>query len=569
MGARDRPPVSAASVGALVAPAREWLRRAPLPRATLVAVVLLASLAAVRLRGAPGGPADASGAIPQARRVLKHIVFVLLENRTFDNVFGRFPGADGATTASVPGLGTLALRHAPPFGWHDIDHEYLSALTAVDRGKMDGFARIPGGDLNGDLMAYQQFDEADIPNLWRYAQRFTLGDHMFSSVVGPSFPNHLYSVAAQSGGVVTNVQDNLASGWGCDSSPGAFTQRLDSTGRLVRAGTCFTFPSMADVLERLKVPWAYYAAAQPDLGYLFSPLDAFRSIRDTSLWTTRVKDQQSFERDARAGRLPAFSWVTPTFVQSGHPPFAICTAENWFVSKMNALMAGPDWASTAVFLVWDDFGGFYDHVPPPSVDRFGLGPRVPLLVISPYAKRGYVSHTTYSFESVLKTAEEIYNLPPLSARDRQAHDLLDAFNFTQRPASPLPLRPRSCASSFSKADYARYLPAVLGQTLSSTLRLSLADIERLHATRTLAQIAARQGVARAALSDAVIFAYTSLTNTAQILGYSAPNSAAANAANYLAAFNALLDVPPGAPLSGMLGGAPRTASLPAGTPFPR
>jgi phospholipase C len=326
---------------------------------------------------------------------------------------------------------------------------------------------------------------------------------------------------------------------------------------------------MADVLERLRITWAYYAASLPDLGYLFSPLDAFRSIRDTSLWTTRIKDQRSFEGDARAGRLPAFSWVTPTFVQSGHPPFAICTAENWFVSKMNALMAGPDWASTAVFLVWDDFGGFYDHVPPPAVDRFGLGPRVPLLVISPYAKRGYVSHTTYSFESVLKTAEEVFNLSPLTARDRQAHDLLDAFDFAQRPAPPLPLPPRSCASSFSRADYASYLPAVLGQTLSATLRLSVADIEHLHATSTLAQIAARQGVARAALTDAVIYAYTSLTNTAQILGYRAPSPAAANAAAYLAAFNALLDAPPGASLAGMLGGAQGQAAPPAGTPFPR
>jgi phospholipase C len=259
---------------------------------------------------------------------------------------------------------------------------------------------------------------------------------MFSSMVGPTFPNHLFTVAAQSGGVVTNVQNNTADAWGCDSSPGAYVQVLGSNGKLTKEFPCFSFSTMADVMQRMNVPWTYYGAEKTDSGFLFSTLDAFGSIRKTSLWTQKVKDQSEFVADATQGTLPAFSWVTPTYLTSTHPPISVCTGENWFVDKMNALMRGPDWGSTAVFLVWDDFGGFYDHVSPPKVDALGLGPRVPLIVISPFAKQGAIIHTTYSFESVLKTAEELYKLPSLTDRDRTANDILDAFDFSQAPTAP-------------------------------------------------------------------------------------------------------------------------------------
>jgi hypothetical protein len=336
----------------------------------------------------------------------------------------------------------------------------------------------------------------------------------------------------------------------------------------VKGGTCFTFPSMADVMQRMKIPWAYYSALKPDLGYLFSTLDAFKSIRETSLWSQRVKDQSTFEDDARHGRLPAFTWVTPPYLQSSHPPFSLCSGEDWFVQKMNALMAGPEWSSTAVVLVWDDFGGFYDHVAPPVVDRLGLGPRVPMLLISPYARPGTVAHTTYSFESVLKTAEEIFNLPPLTDRDRNAHDLLDALDFTQRPNPPLLLHTRSCPAGFSKAQYAQYVPAALSQTLTATLRLSLAQIEKLHAQQTLAQIAASRGISRSALAAQVHWLYYALSGEAQVLGYITHQQEDADRAVYLRRFGALLDAPPGSSLSPMLGGSGDVAALPHGIPFP-
>ena len=133
-----------------------------------------------------------------------------------------------------------------------------------------------------------------------------------------------------------------------------------------------------------------------------------------------------------------------TGAASEHPPDSSCLGENWTVNQLNALMQGPQWYSTAVFITWDDFGGFYDHVPPPKVDNFGFGPRVPLLVISPYAKKGLISHTVYEFSSLLKFVETRYGLDPLTDRDTQANDLLDSFDFDQDPLPPVILQTRRC-----------------------------------------------------------------------------------------------------------------------------
>src|SRR5579875_842836 len=212
-------------------------------------VLAYAAPAAHRLIGAPQpnaaslpsthGASDAT--LAQARQKIKHVVFVILENHTFDSVFGRYPGADGATSASVAGVGKIPMLHAPSILWHDISHERDDTYKAMDNGKMDKFSQIFGGDFNGDHWAYLQYDQADIPNFWSYAQRFALGDHMFSSVAGSTFPNHLYAVAAQSGGITTNVQ-NWNHGWGCDSGPQAYTLKLiPKTGKIVSTSPCVDF----------------------------------------------------------------------------------------------------------------------------------------------------------------------------------------------------------------------------------------------------------------------------------------------------------------------------------------
>ncbi len=499
-----------------------------------------------------------------ARAKITHIVFIMLENHSYDSIFGRYPGADGATTARLSGGQTIPIAHAPPIYWHDISHEASDARTAMDHGRMDAFASSQDADLNGDRMAFTQYDQGDIPNLWTYAQHFTLGDRMFSSMAGATFPNHLYSVAAQAGGTLTNVQ-NWQNGWGCDSGPHAFVLHQNAAGKITSGGTCFDFSTLADRMEQAHVPWAFYAAPRGTPGYIFSSLDAFKSIRTTGLWTARVKDETGFAADARAGRLPAFTWVTPQFATSSHPPYGICTAENWLVQKVNAVMQGPAWASTAVVVAWDDFGGFYDHVAPPQVDAFGLGPRVPLLVISPYAKRGYISHTPYDFTSVLKTFEELRGLPPLTTRDAGAHDLLDVFDFQQRPAAPLVLQPRPCTPMPTRAQFDRDLGGALTQAVTHTLGLSLADVERRHATRTLAQMAADRSVPLSRLDKALRLVIATWGNSGVNQGLFSGAQASALQQTVTTRVEAVLQAKPGTPLSPPLGGPSAVAALPHGT----
>ena len=161
------------------------------------------------------------------------------------------------------------------------------------------------------------------------------------------------------------------------------------------------------------------------------------------MWGEHVVSDAQFAEDAKNGNLPAVSWLV-TGEANEHPPRSVCKGENWTVRQLNALMQGPDWSSTAVFITWDDFGGFYDHVPPPSVSTYGLGPRVPLIIISPYAKKGYVSHMQYEFSSFLKFAETRFGLLPLGNRDLRANDMLDSFDFDQQPQQSLVLEEHSC-----------------------------------------------------------------------------------------------------------------------------
>jgi len=168
------------------------------------------------------------------------------------------------------------------------------------------------------------------------------------------------------------------------------------------------------------------------------------NIRKSVLWREHVLPPAQFIADAKSGDLPVVSWLLPPGEYSEHPPGSMCEGENWTASVLNAVMQGPDWNSTAVFVTWDDFGGFYDHVAPPQVDQFGLGPRVPLLIISPYAKAGYVSHTVYEHTSVLKFIETRYGLKALTSRDAAANNMLDSFNFAQAPQAALLLQPRTC-----------------------------------------------------------------------------------------------------------------------------
>ena len=361
-------------------------------------------------------------------RKVKHVVFIVKENRTFDNYFGTYPGANGATSGTLHTGVQIPLAPAPDVTPHDIDHSYQAAVTSIAGGAMDGFDLISGGQ---DLLGYTQYTEADLPAYFAYARTFVLGDEFFSSLKGPSFPNHLYTVGAQSGTAINNPNTPR---WGCDANPNSRVQVLGDDDKIGTAYPCFDFDTLANRLEAHGLSWKYYAPGQDQSGYIWSAFDAIRHIRLTSLWTDHVLPTEQFVVDAQNGDLPAVSWVVTSAALSEHPPASVCLGENWTVEQMNAVMTGPGWESTAVFLTWDDFGGFYDHVAPPVVDRFGFGPRVPFLIISPWARHGHITHTTLEYSSILKFIEERFSLEPLSDRDRLANDLTDGFRLRPQAA---------------------------------------------------------------------------------------------------------------------------------------
>ncbi len=373
---------------------------------------------------------------------IQHIVFLIKENRTYDHYFGTFRGGDGATSGMTSSGKTIPLAHAPDETPWDIGHSWRDALIAINDGKMNKFDLVENGDEDGYKLSYTQLHKSDIPNYFSYARNFVLADRMFSSMAGPSFPNHLFTVAGEDGDTLDNPHPNHYN-WGCDSDDDQSVPVQKPDGRLTTEPPCFDFQTLADSLEAAHVSWKYYAPPKGNYGYQWSVLDAIKHIRESPLWTEHVVDDDQFASDARSGKLPAVSWLV-TGDASEHPPLSTCAGENWTVQQLNAVMQGPEWNSTVVFLTWDDFGGFYDHVPPPAIGTSTLGPRVPLLIISPYARKGYVSHTQYEFSSFLKFAEDRFGLPALTARDSKAGDMLDSFDFNQEPQPTLILQEHSC-----------------------------------------------------------------------------------------------------------------------------
>jgi phospholipase C len=371
--------------------------------------------------------------VPENFTAIQHTVFIINENHTFDNYFGTFPGADGTTTGLLSTGQRMALSSMPDSdSGVNLCNSWECSLRAIDAGKMDKFDVISGGTWN----AYKQATPQEIPNYWAYARRFTLADRYFTSVHGPSLPNHLFAITAQSGGAIDNG-GNPGSGTDCEGGLWGTVTVIDEHGNYSQQPPCFYFKTMPEDLEEAGISWRYYAEGG---GFL----SVMGNIRHSAMWAENIMAPAQFIADAKGGHLPAVSWLLPPGEYSEHPPGSMCEGENWTVSVLNAVMQGPDWDSTAVFVTWDDFGGFYDHVAPPQVDQFGLGPRVPLLIISPYAKAGHVSHTVYDHSSVLKFIETRYNVQPLTSRDAAASNMLDSFDFSGSPRPPLLLQPRTC-----------------------------------------------------------------------------------------------------------------------------
>ena len=419
--------------------------------AVITLVLVLTSLAASAPVQPEGGASAASSATgvwlkPPGISQIRHVVFIMKENRSFDVYFGQFPGADGATTGLLSNGKRIPLGHSPDQAPHDMGHDWIAAKAVINGGEMNGYDLNYGGNLENDYLAYTQLGPEDIPNYWAYAQNFVLADRMFTSQAGPSLPNHLYMIAGQSDRIVSIAvpPDPVSQSWGCDATIKQTVKYLQSDGSLLDGDPCIDLQTLGDVLDAFGVDWNFYSASYGVAGYQLNPYTNISHIRFGNEWAKRMKSETDFDKDALNGKLASVVWLTPPKPRTEHPPRSTCWGENWTVDRINSIMQGPDWDSTAIFLGWDDFGGYYDHVNPPVVDEFGLGPRAPFLIISPYAKGGTVVHTTYEFSSVLKFMETVFDLPSLNTRDTSANDMLDAFDFSQQPIPPLVLPQRAC-----------------------------------------------------------------------------------------------------------------------------
>jgi phospholipase C len=388
---------------------------------------------------------------------IQHVVVIVKENHTFDNYFGSFPGAEGIT--SIPtSSGSIPPPQAPNSTSRDLCHEHSCALTDWAGGKMNGWEQVTGASQGGDNLVYAQYKEADIPNYWKYARTFTLGDHFFANVLGPSFPGHTFVLAAQVGWATGNPSGTSLTHpfWGCDQATGTTVDILDHGSATTKSVfPCFDIPSVPDILPA-GVDWRFYGTNFYVLPEIWSMFNAIKSVRNGPGWNNVVNASQ-FDNDVQRGILPNVTWLVNQDLADEHPNIgAICTGENWTVARINALMASPLWSSTAILFTMDDFGGWYDHVPPPrqyggdAQNPYGLGFRLPLIVISPYAKPGFVFKEVSEqasiprfIETIFQTGKTLSDLDP-AAQDGQANDLMNAFDFKQAPLPPLPLTQRTC-----------------------------------------------------------------------------------------------------------------------------
>jgi phospholipase C len=462
--------------------------------------VLVAAAAVVSLLLLTRSPAR-----HQAARVgihkIRHVIVVMQENRSFDSYFGTYPGADGIPMKH--GVPTVCVRdpvtracirpyHDPSLVNHGGPHDHIDARADIDHGLMDGFiARARAGRITAcrkaptmpmctidpgapDVMGYH--DAREIPNYWRYARSFVLQDHMFEPDTSWSLPAHLFLVSGWS--ARCSVKGDPASCKPVLQAPGAPPgEPQDPTGAVPH----YDWTDLTYLLHRAGVSWNYYVldGGEPDCE---DDAELCRAVPQNAHtpgiwnplpWFTDVKQdhQQShvaplgrFVRAAKRGKLPAVSWIVPSQRVSEHPPGRIDDGQAYVTSLVNAVMRGPDWSSTAIFVAWDDWGGFYDHVVPPHVDQQGYGLRVPGLLISPYARRGYVDHQVLSFDAYLKFIEDDFlggqRLDPRTdgrpdprpnVRENAAvlGDLADEFDFSQPPRRPLllPSRPDERARS--------------------------------------------------------------------------------------------------------------------------
>ena len=340
-----------------------------------LAVMLVAATLAIGNQKAGGGAGAATPGV--ATTPIKHVVVIMMENHTFDNLFGTFPGANG-----------VALRPAPDPIERDYDHTGPATLAAIDGGKMDDFP----------TRSMIQYHQADEPTYWAYATKYGLSDDFYSSAATSSTPNHLAMLAGQTGGNNETIDSKA-----CSSAGNVLLYARSTAGANSWSYPCYPVSSLPAELSSAGVTWRYYSAAQV--------WDTPSYIKGLAGSPDDIHNPAQFITDVQNGKMADVSWVTPSGGESDHPPAPLEAAESFVAKNVNAVMQSPYWSSTAIFVAWDDWGGFYDHVSPPVLDGVGLGPRVPLIAISPYARPGYVSHQQGEFASLMKFVEEDLGWP--------------------------------------------------------------------------------------------------------------------------------------------------------------
>ncbi|HEY8756281.1 MAG TPA: alkaline phosphatase family protein [Candidatus Dormibacteraeota bacterium] len=424
---------------------------------------------------------------------IKHIIVIMQENRSFDQYFGTYPGADGFPaqgghfTTCVPDRAT----HSCFYPFHDAADENVggphgdaAAKADIDRGRMDGFVAQARAGMTGcansvnplctnasgppDVMGYH--DAREIPNYWAYASNFVLQDHMFEPNASWSLPQHLFMVSEWSALCKT------ADPFSCRNALESPANPLDPGFgiRNPRTAPDYAWSDLTYLLHKSNVSWKYFVegGTQPDCADssattcpavaqdartpgIWNPLPYFDTVKQDGQ-VSDITDASNYFAEARNGTLPAVSWITPSDQHSEHPTALVSAGQAWTTRLINAAMQGPDWSSTAVFLSWDDWGGFYDHVVPPTVDANGYGLRVPGIVISPYARQGYIDHAIYSQDAYVKFIEDDFlggaRLDPATDGRPDPRptvredvpllgDLTSDFDFSQPPRSPLILPP--------------------------------------------------------------------------------------------------------------------------------
>jgi phospholipase C len=383
---------------------------------------------------------------PATTKPIQHVILIVQENRTPDNLFHGLPHADIANTGINSKGQTVPLTSVPLSGTYDLDHSHNAFKLMYDNGKMDGADKVPvlcktttGCPPPNAQFAY--VNPLQVVPYFQMAQQYTFADRMFQTNQGPSFPAHQFILAGTS--EPTTGSDLFVSsdpkgvkdretGTGCTAPAGQFVILIDPSGN--QSGTqypCFEHATLVDLLDSNLISWRYYTSSA---GSIWTAPNAIQHLRLGPDWTNNVVLKPSqILTDIANGQLATVNWVIPTGGSSDHSGANDGTGPSWVASVVNAIGGSAYWSNTAIFLTWDDWGGWYDHVAPKIYNSYEYGFRVPLIVISPYARPGYVSHVTHDFGSILKFIEKNFGLPSLGFADARADDLSDCFNFAQTP----------------------------------------------------------------------------------------------------------------------------------------